>query len=90
MLTVEEGSIGGFGSHVLHFLALDGLLDSGALKVRPLVIPDIYIEHGTQAEQLEEAGLTAKQIAATALRVSTPDLDSLSPALRELMTSASL
>jgi len=45
MITVEEGSIGGFASHVLQFLALDGLLD-GNLKVRPLTLPDRPIEHG--------------------------------------------
>ena len=38
LITVEEGSIGGFASHVLQFLALDGLLD-GNLKVRPLTLP---------------------------------------------------
>ena len=43
MVTVEEGAIGGFASHVLHFLAREGLLDSG-LKVRPLVLPDAFVE----------------------------------------------
>lgn len=45
LITVEEGSIGGFGSHVAQFLALDGLLD-GKVKWRPLVLPDRYIDHG--------------------------------------------
>lgn len=40
LITVEEGSIGGFGDHVLHMMALDGILDQGKVKVRPLVIPD--------------------------------------------------
>jgi len=40
LITVEEGSIGGFGDHILHSMALEGLLDSGTIKVRPLVIPD--------------------------------------------------
>ncbi|KAH7844572.1 hypothetical protein Vadar_029565 [Vaccinium darrowii] len=44
LITVEEGAIGGFGSHVAQFMALDGLLD-GTIKWRPLVLPDRYIEH---------------------------------------------
>ncbi|RXH72072.1 hypothetical protein DVH24_025573 [Malus domestica] len=64
LITVEEGSIGGFGSHVAHFLALDGLLD-GKLKWRPIVLPDRYIDHGSPADQLAEAGLTPSHIAAT-------------------------
>ncbi|KAG7578162.1 Deoxyxylulose-5-phosphate synthase [Arabidopsis thaliana x Arabidopsis arenosa] len=68
LITVEEGSIGGFGSHVVQFLALDGLLD-GKLKWRPIVLPDRYIEHGSPMDQLAEAGLTASHIAATALNL---------------------
>ncbi|XP_073025366.1 probable 1-deoxy-D-xylulose-5-phosphate synthase, chloroplastic [Primulina eburnea] len=64
LITVEEGSIGGFGSHVAQFMALDGLLD-GKLKWRPLVLPDRYIDHGSPADQLMEAGLTPSHIAAT-------------------------
>eukprot|EP00887_Chlorella_sp_A99_P001616 scaffold8.g1616.t1 len=68
MITVEEGAIGGFAAHVMQFLALEGLLDGG-LKFRPMCLPDRYIEHGTQTEQLAEAGLTASHIAATVLKV---------------------
>ncbi|RRT69475.1 hypothetical protein B296_00030982 [Ensete ventricosum] len=68
LLTVEEGSIGGFGSHVVQFLALDGLLD-GTLKWRPLVLPDRYIDHGSPSDQLAEAGLTPSHIAATVLNI---------------------
>uniref|UniRef100_A0A0C9QTZ0 1-deoxy-D-xylulose-5-phosphate synthase n=1 Tax=Wollemia nobilis TaxID=56998 RepID=A0A0C9QTZ0_9CONI len=64
LVTVEEGSIGGFGSHVSHFLALNGLLD-GKLKWRPMVLPDRYIEHGAPKDQVEEAGLSSRHIAAT-------------------------
>ncbi|CAF1705274.1 BnaC03g42170D [Brassica napus] len=72
LITVEEGSIGGFGSHVVQFLALDGLLD-GKLKWRPMVLPDRYIEHGSPLDQLAEAGLTASHIAATVLNlIGTP------------------
>ncbi|MBV8458373.1 MAG: 1-deoxy-D-xylulose-5-phosphate synthase [Acetobacteraceae bacterium] len=66
LITVEEASIGGFASHVLHHLACAGLLDRG-LKVRPLVLPDRFIDHDSQARQLSDAGLTAKDIVATAL-----------------------
>ncbi|CAN6342048.1 unnamed protein product [Urochloa humidicola] len=68
LITVEEGSIGGFGSHVAQFMALDGLLD-GKLKWRPLVLPDRYIDHGSPADQLAEAGLTSSHIAATVFNV---------------------
>jgi 1-deoxy-D-xylulose-5-phosphate synthase len=66
LITVEEGSIGGFGSHVLHYLALNGLVDHG-LKVRPMVLPDRFIDHNAPAAQYDEAGLNARQIVETAL-----------------------
>ncbi|XP_065849389.1 probable 1-deoxy-D-xylulose-5-phosphate synthase 2, chloroplastic [Euphorbia lathyris] len=66
LITVEEGSIGGFGSHVSHFLCLNGYLD-GKLKWRPMMLPDRYIDHGSQTDQMEEAGLSSKHIAATVL-----------------------
>ncbi|KAK4274412.1 hypothetical protein QN277_017633 [Acacia crassicarpa] len=66
LITVEEGSIGGFGSHVAQFFALDGQLD-GKIKWRPIVLPDCYIEHASPSEQLDQAGLTGHHIAATAL-----------------------
>ena len=69
IVTVEEGAIGGFAAHVMQFLALDGALDSGKLKIRPMTLPDHYIEHGTQADQLAEAGLSSSHMAATALSV---------------------
>ena len=69
LITIEEGSIGGFGDHVLHFAALDGLLDDARCRVRPMVIPDVFIEAGTQAEQYEEAGLTAAHITRSALQL---------------------
>lgn len=66
LITVEEGSIGGFGSHVCHFLCLNGLLD-GNLKLRAMVLPDRYIEHGSPQDQIEEAGLSSKHVVATVL-----------------------
>lgn len=70
LITVEEGSIGGFGDHVLHFLALDGALDEGKLKVRPMVLPDRYFEAGTQHEQYDMAGLNSQHIRGTVLRLT--------------------
>ncbi|XP_023636391.1 1-deoxy-D-xylulose-5-phosphate synthase, chloroplastic isoform X1 [Capsella rubella] len=66
LITVEEGSVGGFGSHVAQFIALDGQLD-GNIKWRPIVLPDGYIEEASPSEQLALAGLTGHHIAATAL-----------------------
>lgn len=66
MITVEEGSIGGFAAHVMQFLALDGLLD-GNLKFRPMTMPDRFIDHGSQDQQLADAGLDAAHIARTVL-----------------------
>ncbi|KAL3535335.1 hypothetical protein ACH5RR_003796 [Cinchona calisaya] len=76
LVTVEEGSIGGLGSHVSHFLALNGLLD-GNLKWRAMMLPDRYIDHGAPADQTEEAGLTPKHIAATVLSLIGENKDCL-------------
>ncbi|NQV22551.1 MAG: 1-deoxy-D-xylulose-5-phosphate synthase, partial [Rhodospirillales bacterium] len=65
LLTIEEGSIGGFGSHVLQYLALEGLLDKG-LKVRPLCLPDRFVAHGSPDEMYGDAGLMAENIVKTA------------------------
>ena len=70
IITVEEGSIGGFGDHVLHFLSLDGLLDNGDLKFRPMVMPDKYFETATQHEQYDQAGLNHQHIRGTILRLT--------------------
>lgn len=67
LITIEEGSIGGFGSHVLHHLATRGLLDGGC-KVRPMVLPDIYQDHDSPVKQYEQAALQARDIVATALK----------------------
>lgn len=66
LITVEEGSIGGFGSHVTHFLSLTGILD-GPLKLRSMFLPDRYIDHGAPIDQIEEAGLSSRHIRATVL-----------------------
>ena len=63
LITVEEGSIGGFGSFVLHALAEDGLLDRG-LKVRAMVLPDVFQDHDSPAKMYAAAGLDARGIVA--------------------------
>ena len=62
LITVEEGSIGGFGAQVLHALAEHGALDKG-LKVRSMVLPDTFIDQDSPAAMYAEAGLDAKGIA---------------------------
>jgi 1-deoxy-D-xylulose-5-phosphate synthase len=66
VITIEEGSVGGFGAAVMQFMANEGYLDSG-LKVRVMTLPDIFQDHDTPAKQYEEAGLSARQIVAKAL-----------------------
>ena len=67
LITVEEGSIGGFGAFTLQFMAGDGILDGGMI-VRTMTLPDIFQEHDKPELQYEEAGLNAPQIVATAMR----------------------
>ncbi|MGH7103081.1 MAG: 1-deoxy-D-xylulose-5-phosphate synthase [Acetobacteraceae bacterium] len=83
LVTIEEAAAGGFGSAVMHHLARRGLLDRG-LKIRPMTLPDRFIDHNSPKAQLAEAGLTARDIVATVidalgqdvrparLRLSTP------------------
>ena len=66
LITVEEGAIGGFGSHVLHHLAMTGVLDHG-LKIRTMVLPDVFLDHDAPYAQYDKAGLNARQIVAMAL-----------------------
>jgi 1-deoxy-D-xylulose-5-phosphate synthase len=73
LVTVEEGSQGGFGAMVLHHLAWAGRLDRG-LKVRTMTMPDVFIEHAKPEEQLAAAGLMATDIAATVLNALGQEL----------------
>ncbi len=66
LITVEEGAVGGFGSHVMQFLAMNGLLDEG-LKVRPLCMKDIFIDQQKIEDMYEEAGVNHGQIVEAAL-----------------------
>ena len=66
LIIIEEAAIGGFSAQVMHHLAWKGLLDNG-LKIRPMVMPDRFIDHDSQPKQLAEAGLSARDIVAVAL-----------------------
>jgi 1-deoxy-D-xylulose-5-phosphate synthase len=66
VITVEEGAIGGFGSHVLHHLAMTGALDHG-VKIRTMVLPDLFLDHDSPQVQYDKAGLNARHIVAMAL-----------------------
>ena len=63
LLTIEEGSIGGFGSHVMQTLAEHGMLDGG-LKMRAMVLPDEFQDHDSPNAMYARAGLDAKGIVA--------------------------
>jgi 1-deoxy-D-xylulose-5-phosphate synthase len=63
LLTIEEGSIGGFGSHVMQMLAEHGMLDGG-LRMRSMVLPDVFLDHDSPNAMYARAGLDAKGIVA--------------------------
>ncbi|WP_298294535.1 1-deoxy-D-xylulose-5-phosphate synthase [uncultured Litoreibacter sp.] len=69
LVTVEQGAEGGFGAMVLHALANEGLLD-GALAVRTMTLPDRFIDHAAPDAMYADAGLTATDIAATAMQAA--------------------
>ncbi len=66
LITIEEGAVGGFGAHVMQFLAWSGLMDKG-LIVRPMVLPDRFIDQDTPEKMYEAAGLDANAILLAAL-----------------------
>ncbi len=68
LITIEEGAIGGFGSHVAQLLAENGLFDTG-LKYRSMVLPDIFIDQASPADMYAVAGLSAADIEAKVLDV---------------------
>ena len=79
LITLEEGAIGGFAAQVMHLLAGAGALDSG-LKIRPMILPDRFVEHDAPAKQYESAGLDAKHIVATALAALGSSVTATRPA----------
>ena len=68
LITIEEGAIGGFGSHVAQLLFEEGMMD-GALKFRSMVLPDTFIDQASPAAMYEIAGLSAADIEAKVLSV---------------------
>ena len=66
LITIEEGAIGGFAAHVMQFLALEGALDKG-IKLRPMTLPDRFLDQDTPEKMYEAAHLDAKSIVAMAL-----------------------
>ena len=66
LITVEEGAIGGFGSHVAQFLSDQGVFDRG-YKFRSLVLPDTFIDHASPADMYATAGMNAAEIEAKVL-----------------------
>ncbi len=62
LVSIEEGSIGGFGSHVMQFLSDRGVFDKG-LKFRSMILPDIFIDQDTPEKMYEKAGLNSLSIA---------------------------
>jgi 1-deoxy-D-xylulose-5-phosphate synthase len=67
VVTVEEGSIGGLGAHVLTMASDEGLTDAG-LKIRTMRLPDVFQDHDKPEKQYDEAGLNAPQIVDTVLK----------------------
>ena len=67
LITIEQGAVGGFGAMVLQYLAQEGLLD-GHLAIRTMTLPDRFIDQATPDAMYTDAGLTATDIAATALQ----------------------
>ena len=68
LITIEEGSIGGFGSHVANLLAEHGVFDKG-LKFRSMILPDVFIDQDTPERMYDVAGLNAKHIVQKVLEV---------------------
>ncbi|MCJ2073179.1 1-deoxy-D-xylulose-5-phosphate synthase, partial [Methylobacterium sp. J-030] len=67
LITIEEGSRGGFGAMVLHLLSEKGALDAGRVRVRTLTLPDIYQDQDSPETMYAQAGLDAQAIVKTAL-----------------------
>tara|TARA_Y100000590_G_scaffold466608_1_gene642618 strand:+ start:3064 stop:4983 length:1920 start_codon:yes stop_codon:yes gene_type:complete len=61
LITIEEGSIGGFGSHVFQMLSERGVFDKG-LKIRSMILPDLFIDHDTPENMYKKAGLDSQSI----------------------------
>ena len=78
LITIEEGSIGGFGSQVLQLLAEQGALDKG-LKVRAMVLPDVFLDHDKPEKMYARAGLDAPGIVEKVFEALGRDVTTLRP-----------
>jgi 1-deoxy-D-xylulose-5-phosphate synthase len=74
LITIEEGSIGGFGSHVMQTLSDNGMLDGG-LRMRAMILPDEFLDHDTPAAMYAVAGLDAKGIVAKVFEALGKDVN---------------
>jgi len=74
VITIEEGAAGGFGGHVLHYLAGSGTLDRG-LRIRTMTLPDCFLDQDTPRAMYDAAGLNAQHIVETALQALGIDAD---------------
>ncbi len=81
LITIEEGAAGGFGAQVLHFLATEGILDNG-VKIRPMVLPDVFLDQDKPYNQYETAGLNARHVVATALQALGREVTALTATQR--------
>jgi 1-deoxy-D-xylulose-5-phosphate synthase len=78
LVTVEEGAVGGFGAHVLHFMAGEGLLDAG-LKVRTLTMPDIFMDQAKPEAMIARGGLDRRGIVDAVFRALGDERSAAAP-----------
>ena len=81
LITIEEGAAGGFGAQVLHFLATERILDNG-VKIRPMVMPDVFLDQDKPYNQYETAELNARHVISTALQALGREVTELTATLR--------
>jgi 1-deoxy-D-xylulose-5-phosphate synthase len=79
LITIEEAAIGGFSAQVMQHLAWKGLLDNG-LKIRPMIMPDEFIDHDSQSRQMSAARLSARDIVNVALAAVGIEVPATGPA----------
>ena len=68
LITIEEGAVGGFGSHVAQLLSDEGVFDAG-LKFRSMVLPDVFIDQASPREMYDVAAMNAEHIEAKVMAV---------------------
>ncbi len=73
LVSVEEGSIGGIATQIMHFLIHEGVLDSSKTKFRPMVMPDRFLDQDAPAQQVRSAGLDSEHIVHNVLQILGKD-----------------